>query len=225
MLFKTYIVISIFTTGLLFAQNQIKNSDKGEGIGAVQQKSDKPKPVANSASAKAMQDKIASLEKEIIVKISDIEKLQAEAVEFNPEMKKEIRIVYEQPKDHPIPGPQKYLVYRYVEYEMDGGSKIKEIRVISKHRSLMEDMHSIVKVVSFKPNDMSSIKVTVDKLETKAKGIQEVVNYNDFAPEVKLQALKTIDTTLFNSIFRLDTFIQRNQLSKNDKNRNQLEGL
>ena len=67
--------------------------------------------------------------------------------------------------------------------------------------------------------------MTVDKLETKAKGISEVGNYKDFAPEVKLQALKTIDLTLFNSIYRLDAFIQRNQISKNDKNRNQLEGL
>lgn len=225
MLFKTYIVISIFTTGLLLAQNQIKNSDKGEGIGQVQQKGDKAKPIANTASAKAMQEKITALEKEIIAKVSDIEKLQAEAVEYNPDMKKEIRIVYEQPKDHPIPGPQKYLVYRYVEYEMDGSNKIKQIRVISDHRSLLEDMLSIKRIVSFTPGDMSTMKITVNKLETKAKGIQEVANYNDFAPDVKLQALKTIDTTLFNSIYRLDAFIQRNQLSKNDKNRNQLEGL
>ncbi|MBK9502546.1 MAG: hypothetical protein IPO06_24830 [Leptospiraceae bacterium] len=224
MLLRIYLVISVFSTGLLFAQAKISNPDR-ETIGTVQQKSDaKAGAVDNSASAKAVLQNIAILEKNIALKVADLERLQTEAAEFNPDMKKEIRIVYEKPTN-PIPGPSKYLVYRYVEYEFEGANKVKEIRVISRHRSLTEDMHSIMRTVSFSPGNMDSIKVTVDKLETKAKGISEVGNYKDFAPEIKLQALKTIDLTLFNSIYRLDAFIQRNQITKNDKNRNQLEGL
>jgi hypothetical protein len=223
MLLRIYLVISVFTTGILFAQAKISNPDR-ETIGSVQQKSD-PKPnTDNSASAKAVLQNIVTLEKNIALKVADLERLQVEASEFNPDMKKEIRIVYEKPTN-PIPGPQKYLVYRYVEYEFEGSNKIKEIRVISRHRSLTDDMHSIMKTVTFVPGNMDSIKVTIDKLETKAKGISEVGNYKDFAPEVKLQALKTIDLTLFNSIYRLDGFIQKSQISKNEKNRNQLQGL
>jgi hypothetical protein len=226
MLLRIYLVISVFSTGLLFAQAKISNPDR-ETIGSVQQKSDDKSDKAtnsNSPSAKAVIQNIAVLEKNIALKVADLERLQNEAAEFNPDMKKEIRIVYEKPTN-PIPGPSKYLVYRYVEFEMEGGNKIKEIRVISRHRSLTEDMNSIMKVVSFTPGNPDSIKVTVDKLETKAKGISEVGNYKDFAPEVKLQALKTIDNNLFNSIYRLDSFIQKNQISKNDKNKNQLQGL
>ena len=215
MLLRIYLVISVFSTGLLFAQAKISNPDR-ETIGTVQQKSDaKAGAVDNSASAKAVLQNIAILEKNIALKVADLERLQTEAAEFNPDMKKEIRIVYEKPTN-PIPGPSKYLVYRYVEYEFEGANKVEVIRVISRHRSLS---------ILDKQQIDSLQKVTVDKLETKAKGISEVGNYKDFAPEVKLQALKTIDLTLFNSIYRLDAFIQRNQISKNDKNRNQLEGL
>lgn len=223
MLLRIYLVISVFSTGLLFAQAKISNPDR-ETIGSVQQKSDPKANTENSLSAKAVLQNLITMEKNIALKVVDLERLQSEAAEFNPDMKKEIRIVYEKPT-HPIPGPQKYLVYRYVEYEFEGANKIKEIRVISRHRSMTEDMHSIMKTVTFTPGNLESIKVTVDKLETKAKGISEVGNYKDFAPEVKLQALKTIDNNLFNSIYRLDSFIQKNQITKNDKNKNQLQGL
>jgi hypothetical protein len=224
MLLRIYLVISVFSTGLLFAQAKISNPDR-ETIGSVQQKGDEKTASTNSPSAKAVIQSISTMEKSIAMKVADLERLQNEAAEFNPDMKKEIRIVYEKPINNPIPGPQKYLVYRYVEMEIEGGNKIKEIRVISRHRSLTEDMNSIMKVVSFTPGNTDSIKVTIDKLETKAKGVSEVGNYKDFAPEVKLQALKTIDNNLFNSIYRLDAFIQRSQITKNDKNKNQLQGL
>ena len=143
MLLRIYLVISVFSTGLLFAQAKISNPDR-ETIGTVQQKSDaKAGAVDNSASAKAVLQNIAILEKNIALKVADLERLQTEAAEFNPDMKKEIRIVYEKPTN-PIPGPSKYLVYRYVEYEFEGANKVKEIRVISRHRSLTEDMHSII---------------------------------------------------------------------------------
>jgi hypothetical protein len=122
MLLRIYLVISVFTTGLLFAQTKISNSER-ESIGAVQQKGEPKQNTDNSASAKAVLQNIVTLEKNIAVKVADLERLQSEASEFNPDMKKEIRIVYEKPTN-PIPGPQKYLVYRYVEYEFEGANKI-----------------------------------------------------------------------------------------------------
>ena len=225
MLLRIYLVISVFFTGLLFAQTKISNSDR-ETIGAVQQKGDSKSNYQNAttASEKAVLQKLANLEKEITTKVSELEKLQSQAVEFNKNLAKEMFIISEN-ATVPTSGHQKYIISRHVEYSFEGGNKIKEVRVVSRHKSLTNDINSIVKVISFVPGNLDSIKVTIDKLDTRVNGVSEVENYKDFAPEVKLHALKAIDTTLLTTIYRLDSFIQRSQITKNDKNKNQLEGL
>jgi len=232
MLLRIYLIISVFGSGLLFAQTKISNSDR-ETIGAVQQKGEsKPANTANSsiggvsggASEKALLQKLTNLEKEITTKVSELEKLQSQAVEFNKNLAKEMFIINENASS-PTSSHQKYLTSHHVEYTFEGGNKIKEVRVVSRHKSLTNDINSIVKVISFVPGNLDSIKVTIDKLDTRVNGVSEVENYKDFAPEVKLHALKAIDTTLLTTIYRLDSFIQRSQITKNEKNKNQLEGL
>ena len=222
MLFRIYLLICMIGTGAVFAQaNKSANADR-ENFGVVQSKNDTQ--TSNSPSAKAVIQKIAVFEKSIASKVDDLEKLQAQAVEFNKNLKKELFIINENASG-PAPGPQKFLISKHVEYSFEGGNKIKEIRVVSRHKSLTDDVNSIIKIVSFSPGNSESLKVTIDSLDSKANGILEVENYKDFAPEVKLQALKTIDRTLLNSIYRLDSYIQRSQATKNTKNQNQLEGL
>lgn len=232
MVLRIYLVVSVISTGLLFAQTKISNSDR-ENIGTVQQKGDSKtnsQPasttggVSGGASEKALLQKLANLEKDITNKVSELEKLQSQAVEFNKNLGKEMFIISEN-ATIPTSSHQKYIISRHVEYSFEGGNKIKEVRVVSRHKSLTDDINSVIKVVSFVPGNLDSIKVTVDKLDTRVKGISEIENYKDFAPEVKLQALKTIDSTLLNTIYRLDSFIQRSQITKNEKNKNQLEGL
>ena len=222
MLFRIYLLISIFAIGAIFAQaNKAANSDR-ENIGVVQKKGEEK--ASNSPSEKAVIENIAKFEKSIAGKVDDLEKLQGQAIEFNKNLQKEIFIINEK-ADLPTPDHHKFLVSRHVEYSFEGGNKIKEMRLVSRHKSLTNDIYSIVKVVSFNPGNPDSIKVTIDRLDSKANGISEVENYKDFAPEVKLQALKTIDKTLLTTIYRLDGFVQRSQSVKNTKNQRQLEGL
>ena len=225
MLLRIYLVISVFFTGLLFAQTKTSNSDR-ETIGAVQQKGDSKSSnaTANTPSEKAVLQKLANLEKEITIKVSELEKLQSQAVEFNKNLAKEMFIINEKAR-LPTNDYHKFLISHHVEYTFEGGNKIKEVRVVSRHKSLTDDVNSVIKVISFVPGNLDSIKVSVDKLDSRVLGTPDIENYKDFAPEVKLHALKAIDTTLLTTIYRLDSFIQRSQITKNDKNKNQLEGL
>ena len=162
MLFRIYLLISIFAIGAIFAQaNKAANSDR-ENIGVVQKKGEEK--ASNSPSEKAVIENIAKFEKSIAGKVDDLEKLQGQAIEFNKNLQKEIFIINEK-ADLPTPDHHKFLVSRHVEYSFEGGNKIKEMRLVSRHKSLTNDIYSIVKVVSFNPGNPDSIKVTIDRLD------------------------------------------------------------
>ena len=218
------IFIAVFLYSIaISAQQSGPYSAKEGGIGATQNPNSKTvvSPAKETNSTKAQSQTIQALEKDIVQKLVDLEKLQYQASEYR-DFSKEMFLINE--KSTSAVGPEGMLTAKYVEYTFEAG-KTKEVRVVHRKKNLKNDLHSITRTLTYTPGNSESIKIIVDKFDTRVLGTSEVEAYKNLTTEAKLQALKAIDSALFSTIFRLDTYIQRNELSKIEKNRNQLEGL
>jgi hypothetical protein len=223
-MFQKLILSFFLVSSIVFGQGSGPYPNKEGGIGNTQgtTTSTPAKVGKDSNYSKSFPVNIAILEKEILIKLSDIEKLQQQASEFNKDLQKEIFLISENSVSGL--GQAATITAKYVEYIFEAG-KTKEIKVVNRQKILKNDLHSITRTLSYTPGNSESIKITVDKFETKVKGNSEVEAYKDLTKESKLQALKAIDSALYATIFRLDSFIQKNEISKLEKNRTLLEGL
>lgn len=225
MFLRLIFILIICNLGLL-AQNSGPYPNREGGIGNTQSpNSAQPKPNSKekeSNYSKSILENIAIVEKQIASKVSDVERLQLEATEFNKDLQKEIFLINER-SSYPV-GAEGLITAKYVEFVFEAG-KTKEIKIVNRKKLLKNDLHSITRTLTYTPGNSESIKITVEQFDSKVKGITETEMYKDLVKESKLQALKAIDQALFATIFRLDSFIQKSQLSKIEKNRTQLEGL
>ena len=193
------------------------------------------KSVASSASVttvdpgdslreKALQESVKANEASIVAKTAEIERLQAKIVNYNPRLQKLITIVNENTlstfEEH-----QPYSVVRYIEYEFEAGNKLKEIRFIYKKKSLRDNVIYVYRTMYMLPNNFDSIRIVTEKVEQKAKGIITSEAYKDFSADVKLRTLKTIDTNLLGSIYKIDGYLQNAGHEKDKKSSRELEGF
>jgi hypothetical protein len=221
---KLLFILILFNLGLLAQNNSGPYPNREGGIGNTQNpNSSQPKPNEKESNyTKSIQENIGIVEKQIALKLTDVERLQLEATEFNKELQKEIFLINES-SSSPT-GPDGLIIAKYVEFVFEAG-KTKEIKIVNRKKLLKNDLHSITRTLTYTPGNSESIKITVERFDSKVKGLTENEMYKDLVKESKLQALKAIDHALFATIFRLDSFIQRSQISKIEKNRTQLEGL
>ncbi len=225
MFLKLIFILTISSLSLM-AQNSGPYPNKEGGIGNTQSSSSN-QPKSNSKEkesnyTKSILENISIVEKQITSKLTDVERLQLEATEFNKELQKEIFLISE--SSSAAVGAEGVITAKYVEFVFEAG-KTKEIKIVNRKKILKNDLHSITRTLSYTPGNSESIKITVEQFDSKVKGINETEMYKDLVKESKLHALKAIDNALYATIFRLDSFIQKSQISKIEKNRTQLEGL
>lgn len=180
-----------------------------------------PAPKGNYANG--VNQNLVTLEKGITEKISRLEKLQSQLVELNKELKEKVTIPDEDPnitKDNGV-----FIVSsRRIEFTFKE-EKTKEVKIVSSKKRLNNDLHSVVRTLTFTPGDFASIKISVDQFDSKMKGIGMVENYNNMAPDVKQVALKAIDLVLFNAIYRFDSYLQKGETNKHDNTKTHLTEL
>ena len=75
------------------------------------------------------------------------------------------------------------------------------------------------------PANFDSIRIVTEKVEHKAKGVTTTENYKDFSADVKLRTLKTIDSNLLGSIYKIDGYLQNAGHEKDKKSTKELEGF
>ncbi|HMV44961.1 MAG TPA: hypothetical protein PK079_03650 [Leptospiraceae bacterium] len=172
---------------------------------------------------KALQDSIKEFEAFINAKVSEIERLQTKIVTYDQRLRKVITIVNENTlstfEEH-----QNYSVVRYIEYEFES-SKLKEVRFIYKKKSLRDNVIYVYRTMYMTPGNFDGIKIITEKVEQKAKGVTTAENYKDFSADVKLRTLKTIDTNLLGSIYKMDGYLQNAAHEKDKKSHRELEGF
>jgi hypothetical protein len=220
MLSRTYILITIFTSSLLFAQASITNSS-GQKPPHSSSASDTSIPKGNYLDA--VNKNISLLEKNIADKIANLEKLQTKAAELKADMKEKVTIADEVPamaKD----GNVQIVTSRHIQFTFQA-NKAKELKIVSSKKNLRYDLHSVVRTLTFTPGDLSSIKIKVDRFDSRTFGIAEIEDYNSMPLESKIVALKAIDLVLYNTIFRFDTLIQRAEVTKLENGRSNLSEL
>ena len=173
---------------------------------------------------KALQDSVKASEAAIVAKTAEIERLQAKIVNYNSKLQKMITIVNENTlstfEEH-----QPYSVVRYIEYEFEVGNKLKEIRFIYKKKSLRDNVIYVYRTMYMLPNNFDSIRIVTEKVEQKAQGIITAEAYKDFSADVKLRTLKTIDSNLLGSIYKIDGYLQNAGHEKDKKSSRELEGF
>jgi hypothetical protein len=178
----------------------------------------------DSLREKVLGDNIKAHEVAINAKISEIERLQAKAVEFNQKLQKVITIVNENTL-FTVEEQQNYSIVRYIEYEFEGPSKIKEVRFIYRKKSLKDNVIYVYRTLYMTPGNFDSIRIVTDKVEHKANGVTTTENYKDFSADVKLRTLKTIDSNLLGSVYKIDGYLQKSGHEKDKKSSRELEGF
>ena len=222
MLSRIYILIFILTTGL-FAQ-----ASQGNTANSSVEKKPHASASADTSIPKgnylnSVNQNLATLEKGIVEKIATLEKLQARAAELNNNLKKKVTINDEVP--NLIKSESREIVTsRLIEFTFEG-EKAKEVKVVSKKKNLANDMHSVVRTLTFAPVNLDTIKIKIDRFESKTKGIDEIEKYTDMPLEEKIVAIKAIDLVLFNTIFRFDTLIQKAEVTNLENIKNNLTEL
>ncbi|MBK8395234.1 MAG: hypothetical protein IPL26_08315 [Leptospiraceae bacterium] len=223
MLSRIYTLIFIFTTVSVFAQapaGNTANSSTGKAPHAAS-KDDTSIPKGNYLNS--VNQNLTTLEKGIVEKIATLEKLQARAAELNSNLKQKVTINDEVP-NLVKRGGSDIVTSRHIEFTFEG-EKAKELKVVSKKKNLSNDLHSVVRTLTFTPVNLESIKIKVVRFDSVTKGVSEIEDYNSMPLEAKIVALKAIDLVLYNTIFRFDTLIQRAEVSKLENTRNNLTEL
>jgi hypothetical protein len=178
----------------------------------------------DSVREKALQQYLKNEENLINSKISELEKAQPKVVQFNKKLEKVITILNENTLTT-LEERQNYSITRYIEYEFEGGSKIKEIRFIYKKKSLKDNVIYLFKTMYMTPGNFDSIRIITEKVENKALGVTSTESYKEFSPDVKLKTLKIIDSNLQGSIYQLDAYLQNSKRDKDKKSENELVGF
>lgn len=225
MLSRIYILISIFSVSLVFAQSP--GSSSNSSARKEPQSAQGSEMVIPSAPkgnfANGVNQNILNLEKSITEKISRLDQLHTKVAEINKELKDKVTIPEEDPNLTKESG-NVIVSSRRIEFTFKE-DKTKEVKIISNKNRLNNDLHSIVRTLTFTPGDFSSIKIKVDQFDSKMKGVLLVEDYNSMAPEVKQIALRAIDLVLFNAIFRFDNYIQKGETKKQDNTKGHLTEL
>ncbi len=178
----------------------------------------------DSVREKALQNYLKNEENLIASKISELEKAQPKVVQFNKRFEKVITILNENTLTT-AEERQYYSITRYIEFEFEGGSKIKEIRFIYKKKSLKDNVIYLFKTMYMTPGNFDSIRIITEKVENKAQGVTSTESYKEFSPDVKLKTLKIIDSNLQGSIYQLDAYLQNSKRDKDKKSENELVGF
>ncbi len=226
MLSRIYILITILTTTAILAQSPGSSSNSSarkEPQSSSQGNSELAIPAANGNYANGVNQNLNTLEKSITEKISRLEKLQAQVAGINKELKEKVSLPDEVPN---IAKENGVLIVsaRHIEFTFKE-EKTKEVKIVSSKKRLNNDLHSVVRTLTFTPGDFASIKLKVDQFDSKMKGIGMVESYNTMAPDVKLIALKAIDLVLFNTIYRFDSYIQKGDTTKQENTKSHLTEL
>jgi hypothetical protein len=179
------------------------------------------KPVGNYAIG--VNQRLSELENRIKEKISNLEKLQSKASELNKGLKERVFIADEVPA-MAQDGTVQIVNSRRIEFTFQADKAI-ELKIISSKKNIKNDLHSVVRTLTFTPTDFSSIKIKVDKFDSQTKGVPEIKEYGKMQSDAKLAALKVIDLVLFNTIFRFDTLIQKAENDSLDNTKKNLEEL
>lgn len=178
----------------------------------------------DSLREKALQDSIKAFETSITAKLSEIERLQTKVVSYDGRLQKTITIVNENTLST-FEERQNYSIVRYLEYEFESANKLKEVRYIYKKKSLRDNVIYVYRTLYLTPANFDSIRIVTEKVEHKAKGVTTTENYKDFSADVKLRTLKTIDSNLLGSIYKIDGYLQNAGHEKDKKSTKELEGF
>lgn len=178
----------------------------------------------DSLREKALQDSIKAFETSITAKLSEIERLQTKVVSYDGRLQKTITIVNENTLST-FEERQNYSIVRYLEYEFESANKLKEVRYIYKKKSLRDNVIYVYRTMYLTPANFDSIRIVTEKVEHKAKGVTTTENYKDFSADVKLRTLKTIDSNLLGSIYKIDGYFQNAGHEKDKKSTKELEGF
>ncbi|MBP9889520.1 MAG: hypothetical protein KBF93_24715 [Leptospiraceae bacterium] len=212
---KLFIAICIFISLGISAQS------KAAATGHASVTTEDP---GDSLREKALQDNVKAFETSINAKVAEIEKLQSKVVDYDKRLQKTITIVNENTlttyEEH-VP----YSIVRYLEFEFESLNKIKEVRFIYKKKSLKDNVIYVYRTLYMTPGSFESIRIVTEKVEQKAKGVTTAENYKDFSADVKLRTLKTIDTNLLGSIYKIDGYLQNAGHEKDKKSSRELEGF
>lgn len=225
MLSRIYILIFIFSTSLVLAQSPGSSSNSSarkdpqpsQSIETTNQSA----PKGNFAYA--LSQNIQNLEKSIAEKISRLDQLQTRVAEINKDLKNKATIPEEEPNIIKESG-NLIVSSRRIEFTFKE-EKTKEVKIISSKKRMKDDLHSVVRTLTFNPGDFSSIKIKVDQFDSKMKEIPLVEDYNSMTPEVKQVALRAIDMVLFNTIYRFDNYIQKGETKKQASTKDHLTEL
>lgn len=220
MLSRTFIILSFFTASLVFAQASQGNSspEKSPQLAAKEDTS-----IPKGLYLNGVNQNLSNLEKSISEKISKLEKLQAKAAELDKSFKEKIIIADEVPTLERASNPL-IVTSRHIEFTFQT-EKAKELRVVSRKKNLNNDLHSVVRTLTFTPGNISSIKIIVNRFDSRIKQISEIQEFDSMPLEGKIIALKAIDNVLYNAIFRFDTAIQRAEVSKLEHTKDNLSEL
>jgi septal ring factor EnvC (AmiA/AmiB activator) len=226
MLSRIYFLITILTTTAILAQSPGSSSNSSarkEPQSSSQGSSELAIPPANGNYANGVNQNLATLEKSITEKITRLDKLQTQVASLNKDLKEKITLPDEVPNTVKDNG-NLIVSARHIEFTFKE-EKTKEVKIVSSKKRLSNDLHSVVRTLTFTPGDFASIKIKVDQFDSKMKGVPFVENYNNMNPDVKLMALKAIDLVLFNTIYRFDSYIQKGDTSKQENTKSHLTEL
>lgn len=191
---------------------------------ATKEKSPESVDAADGIREKALHGYLRAHENLISGKIMELEKAQPKVAVYNKKMEKVITILNENTLSMSEES-QTYSVTRYIEYEFEGGNKIKEIRFVYKKKSLKDNVIYLFKTMYMTPGNFDSIRIITEKVENKAQGITTTENYKEFSPDVRLKTLKIIDSNLQGSIYQLDAYLQNSKRDKDKKSETELTGF
>ena len=223
MLSRTFIILSFFTASLVFAQASQGNTANSSPEKIPHSTAKEDTSIPKGLYLNGVNQNLSNLEKSISEKISKLEKLQAKAAELDKSFKEKIIIADEVPALERASNPL-IVTSRHIEFTFQT-EKAKEVRVVSRKKNLNNDLHSVVRILTFAPGNLSSIKVTVNRFDSRVKQISEIQEFDSMPLEGKIVALKAIDNVLYNAIFRFDTAIQRAEVSKLEHTKDNLSEL
>lgn len=225
MLSRIYIIVSILTASMVFAQSPGSNSNTSRPQGA--QKSEQGDAITGSPAkgnyANGVSQNIATLQKSINEKVDRLNKLQAQLADINKSLSNHVTIPEEEPNITKEEGVT-VVSSRKIEFSFQGNST-SEVKIVSSKRRIKNDLHSVIRTLTFNPSDFNSIKIKVDQFDGKVKGVPFEESYNAMSPDVQLVALKAIDLVLFNTIYRYDNYLQKRQIDKQENTKSHINDL
>jgi hypothetical protein len=166
---------------------------------------------------------LSKMEKNIGEKIIQLEKLHTRITELNKNLKDKVSIAEEIPTLG-YNGNIQQVTSRQVEFTFQS-DKTKEIKIISRKMNMSNDLYSVIRTVTFNPEKIDSLKMKIDQFDSKINRLSEIEEYSNMPLEVKIEALKSIDSILLNAILRFEGIIHKNGMHKVDKGKKNFKEL